>query len=92
MVWGCCKEFCERSKGSDRDRVKAIAASQGDIAIVNSYYVVCCWPRKRRGNKCGKAVSVFFPNQGDGERGAHINVSGIALAKNAQIKKMRLSW
>ena len=31
--------------------------------------------------KAGNAVSVFFPNQDD--RGAHINVSGLALTKNA---------
>ena len=31
----------------------------------------------------GNAVSVFFPNQADKERGAHINISGLALTKNA---------
>ena len=33
------KNFARDPKGSDRDQVKAIAAGQGDIAIVNSYYV-----------------------------------------------------
>ena len=28
-------------------------------------------------------MSVFFPNQGENERGAHINISGLALTKNA---------
>ena len=31
--------FARDPKGSDRDQVKAIAAGQGDIAIVNSYYI-----------------------------------------------------
>ena len=40
--------------------------------------------------EAGKAVSVFFPNQAEGERGAHINVSGIALTKNSPNKENAL--
>ena len=36
---GVVKNFARDPKGSDRDQVKAIAAGQGDIAIVNSYYI-----------------------------------------------------
>ena len=32
------KNFARDPKGNDRDQVKAIAAGQGDVAIVNSYY------------------------------------------------------
>jgi iron(III) transport system substrate-binding protein len=82
------KNFARDPKGSDRDQVKAIAAGQGDIAIVNSYYIgLLLASEKEEEINAGKAVSVFFPNQGDGERGAHINVSGIALAKNAPNKE-----
>ena len=82
------KNFARDPKGSDRDQVKAIAAGQGDIAIVNSYYIgLLLSSEKEEEINAGKAVSVFFPNQGDGERGAHINVSGIALAKNAPNKE-----
>ncbi len=82
------KNFARDPKGSDRDQVKAIAAGQGDIAIVNSYYIgLLLASEKEEEINAGKAVSVFFPNQGDGERGAHINVSGIALAKNVPNKE-----
>ena len=82
------KNFARDPKGSDRDQVKAIAAGQGDIAIVNSYYIgLLLASEKEEEINAGKAVSVFFPNQGAGERGAHINVSGIALAKNAPNKE-----
>ena len=85
---GVVKNFARDPKGSDRDQVKAIAAGQGDIAIVNSYYIgLLLASEKEEEINAGKAVSVFFPNQGDGERGAHINVSGIALAKNAPNKE-----
>ena len=74
--------FARDPKGSDRDQVKAIAAGQGDIAIVNSYYIgLLLASEKEEEIKAGNAVSVFFPNQDD--RGAHINVSGLALTKNA---------
>ena len=31
----------------------------------------------------GKSVSVFFPNQGPGDRGSHINISALGLTKNS---------
>lgn len=80
--------FARNPKGNDRDQVKAIAAGQGDIAIVNSYYIgLLLSSEKEEEINAGKSVSVFFPNQGEGERGAHINVSGIALTKNAPNKE-----
>ena len=33
------KNFARNPKGNDRDQVKAIAAGQGDLATVNSYYL-----------------------------------------------------
>ena len=85
---GVVKNFARDPKGSDRDQVKAIAAGQGDIAIVNSYYIgLLLSSEKQEEINAGNSVSVFFPNQKEGERGAHINVSGIALAKNAPNKE-----
>ena len=80
--------FARNPKGNDRDQVKAIAAGQGDLAIVNSYYIgLLLSSEKEEEINAGNAVSVFFPNQGEGERGAHINVSGIALTKNSPNKE-----
>ena len=81
---GVVSNFARDPKGSDRDQVKAIAAGQGDIAIVNSYYIgLLLSSEKDEEINAGNAVSVFFPNQADNERGAHINISGLALTKNA---------
>lgn len=80
------QNFARDPKGSDRDQVKAIAAGQGDIAIVNSYYIgLLLSSQKEEELNAGKAVSVFFPNQND--RGSHINVSGIGLTKNSPNKE-----
>ena len=82
------KNFARDPKGNDRDQVKAIAAGQGDVAIVNSYYIgLLLSSRNEEELNAGKSVSVFFPNQGEDQRGAHINVSGIALTKNAKNKE-----
>ena len=82
---GIVKNLARDPKGSDRDQVKAIAAGQGDIAIVNSYYIGLLLSSKNEEElNAGKSVSVFFPNQED--RGSHINISGIGLTKNSPNK------
>ena len=81
------ENFARDPKGNDRDQVKAIAAGQGDIAIVNSYYIGLLLSSENEEElKAGKSVGVFFPNQADGESGTHINISGIGLAKNSPNK------
>ena len=80
--------FARDPKGNDRDQVKAIAAGQGDIAIVNSYYIGLLLSSEKQSEiDAGKAVSVFFPNQGKNERGTHINISGFAMTKNGSNKE-----
>lgn len=82
------KNFAREPKGSDRDQVKAIAAGQGDLAIVNSYYIgLLLSSEKQEEKNAGNSISVFFPNQGEVERGTHINVSAIGLTKNSPNKK-----
>ena len=72
-------------KGNDRDQVKAVVAGEGDLAIVNTYYV------GRMINSddpveanAGKGVGIYFPNQND--RGTHVNISGAGVAKYAPNK------
>ena len=85
---GMVNNFARDPKGSDRDQVKAIAAGQGDIAVVNSYYIgLLLSSKKQEELNAGKAVTVFFPNQGENQRGSHINISGIGLAKNSPNKQ-----
>ena len=86
--YGIVNNFARDPKGNDRDQVKAIAAGQGDIAIVNSYYIgLLLSSEKQQEVDAGNSVSVFFPNQGKNERGSHINISGFAMTKNAPNKQ-----
>ncbi len=73
-------------KGNDRDQVKAIAAGQGDIAIVNTYYIGKLLNSDDEAEvAAGEGVGIFFPNQND--RGAHINISGAGVTKYAPNKE-----
>tara|TARA_B100001996_G_scaffold273382_1_gene214231 strand:+ start:166 stop:1152 length:987 start_codon:yes stop_codon:yes gene_type:complete len=86
--YGIVNNFARDPKGNDRDQVKAIAAGQGDVAIVNSYYIgLLLSSEKQQEVDAGNSVSVFFPNQGENERGSHINISGFAMTKNAPNKE-----
>ncbi len=84
-VEGLVNNMARKPKGGDRDQIKAVAAGQCDIAIVNTYYL----GQMLNGNdpkqvKAAQQVAVFWPNQAG--RGAHINVSGIAVTKAAKNK------
>lgn len=83
---GVKNNLAREPKGNDRDQVKAVAAGEGDLAIVNTYYLGALLnsedPEER---KAGEAVGVYFPNQND--RGTHINVSGIGVTKYAPNKE-----
>ncbi|MEO8773777.1 MAG: Fe(3+) ABC transporter substrate-binding protein [Gelidibacter sp.] len=82
---GMVANMARSPKGSDRDQVKAVVAGEGDLAIVNSYYIgkMLNSPDPEE-VKAAKQVGLFFPNQGD--RGTHINVSGAGVAKYAPNK------
>jgi len=70
-------------RGGDRDQIKAAASGQCDIAVANTYYLGMMLNSKDEAQReAAKRISIFWPNQAD--RGAHVNVSGIALTKAAK--------
>ena len=82
---GLVKNFARKPKGNDRDQVKAILAGEGELAIINTYYLGKLLNSKDPVEvDAGNAVGIFFPNQED--RGTHINISGIGIAKHAPNK------
>jgi iron(III) transport system substrate-binding protein len=84
-VWakGIVNNMARTPAGSDRDQMKAVVAGVGDVAIVNTYYVGKLLNSKKKNEvMVGKKMGVFFPNQNG--RGAHINISGIAMTKSSK--------
>ncbi|MEM6967620.1 MAG: Fe(3+) ABC transporter substrate-binding protein [Bacteroidota bacterium] len=88
---GMVENFARPPRGNDRDQVKAIAAQDGEVAIINTYYLGRMLNSENpTEKKAGESVSVFFPNQAD--RGTHINISGIGLARNAPHPKEAIQF
>ncbi|MDU0354790.1 Fe(3+) ABC transporter substrate-binding protein [Paraglaciecola aquimarina] len=82
---GFVKNFARPPQGGDRDQIKAVAAGQCDIAIANTYYLAGMLTSDDEEQVAqAKQVKVVWPNQND--RGAHVNISGVAMAKNAPNK------
>ncbi len=77
---GLLANMAREPKGSDRDQVKAVAAGEGDVAIVNTYYIgIMLNDENEEERKAAEKISIFFPNQND--RGTHINISGAGVTK-----------
>jgi len=69
--------------GGDRDQAKLIFAGGCDLAIGNTYYVGLMMTNEKEPEQkeWAEAIRVVFPNADD--RGTQVNISGMALAKNA---------
>ena len=61
---GFVANFARPPQGGDRDQIKAVAAGQCDIAVVNSYYLGAMLNSADASEREAAAkVSVFWPNQ-----------------------------
>lgn len=81
---GFVKNFARSPAGGDTDQLRAVAAGICSIAIANTYY----YGRLQKSDKPDdqavvEKVKLFWPNQAEGQRGAHINVSGAGVTKYA---------
>ncbi|WP_425348823.1 Fe(3+) ABC transporter substrate-binding protein [Pararhizobium antarcticum] len=83
---GLKNNLARKPDGGDRDQAKAIFAGECDIALGNSYYVGLMMTNEKEPEQkdWAGAIKVLFPNAAD--RGTHVNISGMALAKNAPNK------
>ena len=82
---GIVANLAREPKGNDRDQAKAVVAGEGDVAIMNTYYVgKMLTSSDPEEVKVAEKIGVFFPNQST--NGTHINVSGAGVAKNAKNK------
>jgi iron(III) transport system substrate-binding protein len=72
--------LARKPQGNDRGQVKAIKEGVCDISLGNSYYYGKMLMDEAQ-KPWADAVNIIFPNQQD--RGAHINISGVAMTKYA---------
>ncbi len=80
---GLRDNLARKPAGGDRDQAKAIFAGECDVALGNSYYVGLMMTNEKEPEQkdWAAAIKVLFPNAQD--RGTHVNISGMSLAKNA---------
>jgi iron(III) transport system substrate-binding protein len=77
---GLKSNLARKPQGNDRAQIRAVSAGECDIAIGNTYYMgkMLENPEQR---EWAAAVEIFFPNQKS--TGAHVNITGGAITKNA---------
>lgn len=84
-VRGLVKNMARKPSGGDIDQIYAVAAAEGKIAIVNSYYLARILASDDpKDKKAASSIGIFFPNQSSG--GTMMNISGGAIVKGAPHK------
>ena len=73
---GVKNNLARKPQGNDRAQVKAIAAGECDVAVINSYYMGAMASDEEQ-KAWADSVNIVFPNQGD--RGTHMNISGVLM-------------
>jgi iron(III) transport system substrate-binding protein len=81
---GLKKNLARKPQGNDRAQVRAVAEGQCDFAVINSYYYGNMMKNPEQ-KKWAEAVNIILPNAND--RGTHVNISGVAIAKYAPNKE-----
>ena len=85
---GLVLNLARRPQGNDRAQVKAIYEGQCDIAIINNYYFgKLKFSEDPKQREWTKNLKLIFPNQGKGDRGSHVNISGGGVVKFSKNKK-----
>ena len=77
------KNFARKPQGNDRAQIIAVANGEADVAVANSYYIgiMLSGNAGKEQLEAAKNVKMVFPNQQGS--GAHINISGAGILKNA---------
>ena len=79
-VQGIKSNLARKPQGNDRAQVKAIKEGVCDVAIINHYYMAKMLDNEEQ-IPWAQSVNVVFPNQGN--RGTHMNISGVVLTANS---------
>ncbi|MDD2894690.1 MAG: Fe(3+) ABC transporter substrate-binding protein [Aliarcobacter sp.] len=83
---GLVNNFPYNPKGADRDQIRAVAAGDADLAIVNTYYLgVMLNGEDKKDVEIAKSLKIFFPAQNT--TGTHVNISGAGVTYYAKNKE-----
>ncbi len=77
---GVKNNLARKPQGNDRNQVKAISEGVCDLSLGNNYYYALMLADEEQA-AWADAANVIFPTLGN--KGTHVNLSGIALTKSA---------
>jgi len=81
-VSGIVSNMARKPSGGDTDQIYAVAAGEGDVAIVNSYYFARILLSENKKNVADK-LGAFFPNRND-----HVNSRGLIPSEDAIFNRL----
>jgi iron(III) transport system substrate-binding protein len=83
---GVRSNLAHKPAGGDREQARDIASGKCDLALGNTYYMALMLKNEKNPEQkqWAAAIKVLFPNAGD--RGSHVNISGMAMARHAPHK------
>ncbi|MER3455345.1 MAG: Fe(3+) ABC transporter substrate-binding protein [candidate division GAL15 bacterium] len=80
-------------QGGDLDQLRAVAAGEGDVALVNHYYYLRLLNSPHPVDRAvAQQVGLFFPNQEPEERGVHVNLSGACVTSTSRNRQAAVAF
>ncbi len=88
LVWNMARN----PSGGDTDQIRAVAAGECDLAVVNTYYFGRLAGSSDPDDQAiANSLKIHWPNQAEGDRGTHVNVSGAGITKHAKNREAALA-
>ncbi|WLV24174.1 Fe(3+) ABC transporter substrate-binding protein [Aciduricibacillus chroicocephali] len=88
---GIVANMARAPKGGDRDQAVAVAAGEGDVAVMNSYYFgQMLNSEEEEEKKAAEKLAIVFPNQDT--TGTHVNISGAGIAAGSKNKENAIKF
>lgn len=92
-IWakGVVANFARPPQGNDRAQIRAVAAGECQVSVVNTYYVGRMLKSKDEDERAqAEKIDILFPNQDT--TGTHVNISGAGVLKYAPHKKAAIAF
>ncbi|MHC8441199.1 MAG: extracellular solute-binding protein [Candidatus Eutrophobiaceae bacterium] len=82
-VRGLISNLARPPQGGDRDQIRAVAAGQCDVAVINNYYLAAMLGSRSESERLQAGrVRLFWPDQAN--YGVHTNISGAGIGRYAK--------
>jgi iron(III) transport system substrate-binding protein len=88
---GLVANFARKPRGGDTDQIKAVGTGECAVAVTNTYYLARLMRSEAPADKeLMSKIGIVWPNQSS--FGAHFNIAGGAVAKNAPNAKAAVQF